>query len=151
MIASPAAQEKQILLVEDSMSDIRLTSRALENLKFKAKIHSVRSGADAMAFLNKFIPFDWAPDPDLIILDLNLPGIDGREVLTYLRHERKKLNTPVIVVSTSMAQTDIQFCMDLNVTKYIIKPHLFGGFAELIQEVEKVFGFENAEQSPRND
>ncbi len=111
-----------VLLVEDNPGDIRLIEEALKEGKLPHSLHKVRDGAEAVEFLTRTGQYSDAPRPDLIILDLNLPRKDGREVLAEVKLNPDLRLIPVVVLTTSQAQTDILRAYDLNANCYITKP-----------------------------
>ena len=111
-----------ILLVEDNPADVRLTKEALRNGKVLHELHTVSDGVEAMAFLPGDPPYTNAPRPDLILLDLNMPRKDGREVLADVKNDPALARIPVIVLTTSQADEDILKSYDLYANGYIVKP-----------------------------
>src|SRR3954454_19589342 len=112
----------QILLVEDSPGDVRLTQEALRDAKIANELHVTSDGEQAMRFLRREGEHLDAPRPELILLDLNLPRKDGREVLEELKADEDLRRIPVIVLTTSVADRDILRSYDLHVNCYIAKP-----------------------------
>jgi len=111
-----------ILLVEDNPGDIRLFTDALAETDLRPSVHNVRDGIEAMQFLRKKTPFEDAPKPAIIVLDLNLPRKNGRDVLTEIKSDPALAPTPVIILSGSDAPQDIAACYSLDANCYIIKP-----------------------------
>jgi len=111
-----------ILLVEDSPGDVLLVREALSGLDMCGEIHVVGDGNEAMRFLNQEEGFLDAPVPDLILLDLNLPGMDGREVLREVKEHPEWHRIPVAVLSTSENEDDIRASYELSANCYIVKP-----------------------------
>jgi CheY-like chemotaxis protein len=130
-------QPVQILLVEDSPDDILLTEEALSDAKIANELHSVMDGEAAMAFLRREGEHADAPRPDLVILDLNLPKKDGREVLTEIREDPELTSLPVIVLSTSGAAEDIAGSYARHVNAYIQKPVDFDEFLRVVRSMEE--------------
>jgi CheY-like chemotaxis protein len=130
------ADSVQILLVEDSPGDVRLTQEALREAKITNDLHVVGDGEEAMRFLHRQGGFSKAPRPDLILLDLNLPRKDGREVLAELKHDPELGRIPVVVLTTSSAEQDILDSYDLRVSSYITKPLDLNQFMSVVRSIE---------------
>jgi two-component system, chemotaxis family, response regulator Rcp1 len=127
----------EILLIEDSPSDAALTFEAMKEGKIANNMTRVEDGAEAIAYLRRQEPYSQAPRPDLILLDLNLPRKDGREVLRELKNDPELKRIPVIVLTTSHAEEDILRAYDLNANCYITKPVDFKQFIEVIKSIEQ--------------
>ncbi len=112
----------EILLVEDNPGDVRLTQEALKEGKLFNNLNVVEDGVEAMAFLHLEGKYSYAPRPDLILLDLNLPRKDGREVLAEIKEDPELRRIPVVVLTTSRAEQDIFKTYDLHANCYITKP-----------------------------
>jgi CheY-like chemotaxis protein len=112
----------EILLVEDNPGDVRLTLEAFREAKVCNKIHTVHDGEEAMAFLNRDGTYANVPCPDLILLDLNLPKKDGREVLAEIKADEGIKHIPVVVLTTSRAEQDIIQSYELQASCYVTKP-----------------------------
>ena len=126
----------EILLVEDSMGDARLTMEALKENKFLNHLHHVSDGFEAMAFLYQQGQYSNVPRPDLILLDLNMPKMDGREVLEKIKQDNQLKRIPVVVLTTSQADEDILKSYDLNANCYISKPVDLDQFMEVIKSIK---------------
>jgi len=126
-----------ILLVEDSPSDVRLTREALKEAKVLNTLHVVRDGMEALAFLHKHGQYSSCPRPDLILLDLNLPKKDGREVLAEIKQDDELKRIPVVVLTTSTAEEDIVRSYDLHANAYIAKPVDLKQFLEVVRVMEE--------------
>lgn len=126
----------QILLVEDSPSDAKLTISALKLAKVANELHHVEDGVQAMEFLRRQGKYEKVPRPDLILLDLNLPRKDGREVLKEMKEDPKYTNIPVIVLTTSNAEQDVLRSYQLHCNCYVTKPVNFDRFLECVQSIE---------------
>lgn len=126
----------EILLVEDSLGDARLTMEALKENKFLNSLHHVTDGVEAMAFLYKQGQYSEVPRPDLILLDLNMPKMDGREVLQKIKQDEQLKRIPVVVLTTSQADEDILKSYDLNANCYISKPVDLDQFMEVIKSIK---------------
>ena len=131
-----ALRPAQILLVEDNPGDARLTMEALREGKLRNNLYHVKDGVEAMAFLKREEPFAAAPMPDLILLDLNLPRKDGREVLNEIRQDRRLELIPVVVLTTSEAEQDIVKSYRLHANCYVTKPVDLEKFLAIIHTIE---------------
>ena len=125
----------QILLVEDNPADARLTQEAIRDTEFRYQLHLAEDGEEAMEFLYQQGDFADAPRPDLILLDLNLPGMDGREVLAEIKADEKLGSIPVVVLTTSTAQQDLLYSYGLRANSYVNKPIDRDRFNEMIKSV----------------
>jgi CheY-like chemotaxis protein len=125
----------EILLVEDSPADILLTREAFEENRIINAIHVAEDGIQAMDFLYKRGEFASAPRPDLILLDLNLPRKNGREVLAEIKANPDLRKIPIVVLTTSSADEDILRAYDLNANCYVVKPVGFDNFMQAIQSI----------------
>jgi CheY-like chemotaxis protein len=130
-------QPIEILLVEDNMGDVDLAREALETGKVRNTLHVVGDGEAAMAFLNRQGKYADAPRPDLILLDLNLPKKDGREVLSEIKSDAALRSIPVVILSTSKAEEDIIKTYDLHANCYITKPIDLHQFIRVVQAIEE--------------
>ena len=126
----------EILLVEDSPGDIRLTQEAFKEGKLVNRLHVVQDGEAAMAFLRREGAYAQAIRPDLILLDLNLPKKDGREVLAEIKADGALRRIPVVVLTTSRAEQDVLKVYDLHANCYITKPVDLDQFLKVVQSVE---------------
>lgn len=126
----------EILLVEDNPGDVRLTKEALKEGKILNNLSVVPDGVEAMAFLRKESPYENAPRPELILLDLNLPKKDGREVLAEIKKDPGLKMIPVVVLTSSEAEQDIVKSYNLHANCYITKPVDLDQFIEVVQSVE---------------
>jgi two-component system, chemotaxis family, response regulator Rcp1 len=131
------AKPIEILLVEDSPSDATLTIEALEAGKVANKLKLVEDGVEAMAYLKREGKYAKAVRPDLIMLDLNLPRKDGREVLAELKNDPELKTIPIIVLTTSRSDKDILQSYQLNANCYITKPVDFQQFIDVVKTIEK--------------
>ncbi|MGD0130117.1 MAG: response regulator [Terriglobia bacterium] len=127
----------EILLVEDSPTDALLTREALSGFKLLNKLHVVDNGVDAIAFLHREGPFASAPRPDLILLDLNLPRMDGREVLREIKADDDLKIIPVVVLTSSDAEEDILKSYNLHASCYITKPVEFDKFLKVVRSIRE--------------
>lgn len=126
----------EILLVEDNPGDVRLTVEALKEGKVHNNLSVVADGVEALAFLRRGRKYADAPRPDLILLDLNLPKKDGREVLAEIKADENLKRIPVIVLTTSQAEEDIFKAYDLNGNCYIVKPVDLEQFMKVVKSIE---------------
>jgi two-component system, chemotaxis family, response regulator Rcp1 len=126
----------EILLVEDSPSDTELTLEALKDFKVRNHVSIVEDGVLALQFLRREGQYAEAPRPDLIMLDLNLPRKDGREVLSEIKADNQFKTIPVVVLTTSRADQDILRAYELNANCYITKPVDFDQFLEVVRCIE---------------
>ncbi|OIQ65368.1 response regulator rcp1 [mine drainage metagenome] len=126
----------QILLVEDNPGDIRLTREAMKEGKLHNRLHVVNDGVEAMEFLQRRGQYADVPRPDLILLDLNLPRMDGREVLAALKADTGLRSIPVVVLTTSHAEADVMRAYDLHANCYITKPVDFNQFMKVVQHID---------------
>jgi chemotaxis family two-component system response regulator Rcp1 len=131
----------EILLVEDSPSDTELTTEALKDFKVRNHVSVVEDGVQAMQFLRRQGPYAQAPRPDLIMLDLNLPRKDGREVLADIKSDDHLKTIPIVVLTTSRADQDILRAYELNANCYINKPVDFSQFLEVVRSIESFWLF----------
>jgi CheY-like chemotaxis protein len=129
-------QPIRILLVEDNPGDVRLTIEAFNDAKLNNSMSVVRDGVEAMSFLRQEGQYAHSPRPDLILLDLNLPRKDGREVLAELKADSNLQRIPIVVLTTSDAQTDIQRAYELHANCYITKPVDLEKFIQVVQSIE---------------
>ncbi len=127
----------EILLVEDSPTDVLMTKEAVQCAKVLNNLHVVEDGVDAMAFLRKQGAHAGMPRPDLILLDLNLPRRDGREVLAEIKADPELRIIPVVVLTTSKAEEDVLKAYGLHANCYITKPVDFASFAEVVRSIEQ--------------
>jgi chemotaxis family two-component system response regulator Rcp1 len=127
----------EILLVEDNPGDARLTREALAQSKIKNNLSYARDGEEAMAFLRRESGFSDAPTPDMILLDLNLPRRDGREVLEDIKKDPNLRHIPVVVLTSSQAEEDILRSYRLHANCFITKPVDFEQLTKVVQGIEQ--------------
>ncbi|MGD1856786.1 MAG: response regulator [Leptolyngbyaceae cyanobacterium] len=125
-----------VLLVEDSPSDAKLTAKTFQKAKVLNNLHIVEDGVEAMAFLHQDGDYQEAPRPDLILLDLNLPKKDGRKVLAEIKDDPTLCNIPVVVLTTSEAEEDILKSYALRANCYITKPVTLKQFINVVESIE---------------
>lgn len=126
----------EILLVEDSPSDIRLTEKVMADARIANNLHVVRDGLEAIAFVRGEAPYESMPRPDLVLLDLNLPRIDGREVLHTIKSDPELHRMPVVVLTTSREEQDVLRSYELQANSYISKPIDLGEFIDVVRSIE---------------
>ena len=126
----------EVLLVEDNPGDAQLTRIALEESKISIHLNVVEDGVEAMAFLRKQEKYVKAAHPDIVLLDLNLPRKDGREVLAEIKADENLRRIPVVILTTSQAQEDILKAYNLSANCYITKPVDFDQFVKIVQSIE---------------
>jgi len=126
----------EVLLVEDSPGDVRLTREAFKDAKVHINLHVASDGNEAMAFLLGRGEYVGVPRPDLILLDLNLPKKDGREVLTEIKESPTLRSIPVVILTTSASEADILRSYRLHANCYITKPVGLNGFLEVIKSID---------------
>jgi CheY-like chemotaxis protein len=129
----------EVLLVEDNAGDIRLTLEAFKDAELPIRLSVARDGEEALAFLRQEGQYACAPRPNLVLLDLNMPKKDGREVLRDVKTDPEFKMIPVIVLTTSAAETDIAKSYDLHANCYIQKPAAYDEFLELIRRLETIW------------
>jgi chemotaxis family two-component system response regulator Rcp1 len=124
-----------VLLVEDSPGDVRLTQEALRDANRLIHLHVANDGVEAMAFLRREAPYAGAPRPDLILLDLNLPRMDGREVLALIKEDGRFKAIPTIILTTSAAEADILKSYELQANCYLTKPVQLDAFESVVNSI----------------
>jgi CheY-like chemotaxis protein len=128
-----------LLLVEDDPGDVTMTREALSEAKVLHDLHVVDNGEAAIAFLRQEPPYTDAPRPDLIFLDLNLPRMDGREVLALVKSDESLRRIPLVVLTTSDSQDDIARSYDLHANAYVTKPVGLESFLTAVQQIDNFF------------
>jgi CheY-like chemotaxis protein len=126
----------EVLLVEDSPGDVRLTREAFKDAKVYINLHVASDGAEALAFLKREGEYAAAPRPDLILLDLNLPKKDGREVLAEIKESPTLKSIPVVILTTSASEEDILRSYLLHANCYITKPVGIDGFLKVVNSID---------------
>ena len=126
----------EILLVEDNPGDARLTIEAMREAKVRNRMHVVEDGVEAMEYLRRQGRFGEAPRPDLILLDLNLPRKDGREVLAEVKSDPDLKRIPVVVLTTSQAEEDVVRAYDLHANCYVTKPVDLAQFMKIVAQID---------------
>jgi CheY-like chemotaxis protein len=136
MATCVAYRPVELLLVEDNPGDVRLTQEALKEGTLPVHLNVARDGVEALDFLRHREPFEDAPTPDLILLDLNLPRKSGREVLSEIKSDPNLKRIPVLVMTTSRADQDVQKAYSLNANCYITKPMDLDEFLRIVRSIE---------------
>jgi len=127
----------EILLVEDNPGDVRLTKEALKEGKVYNNLHWARDGVEALEFLKREGKHAGAPRPDIILLDLNLPKKDGREVLAVIKKDAELKQIPVVVLTTSKAEEDVLKSYELHANCYVTKPVDLEKFIQVVQSIDR--------------
>jgi two-component system response regulator len=130
----------QVLLVEDDPGDTLMIREALEVHAPDATVSSVGDGVDAMRYLRRQGEYESSPRPDIVLLDLNMPRKDGREVLEEVKTDRELCTIPVVVLTTSDAAQDIRRSYQLHANAYVTKPSDFDQFTNVVAAIERFFG-----------
>ncbi len=136
MIPRDHSRPVEILLVEDNPGDVRLTREALREGKVNNNLSVAVDGVEALAFLRKEGKYAGAERPDLILLDLNLPRKDGREVLQEIKNDAQLRNIPIVVLTSSQAEQDVLSAYDLHANCYVTKPVDLDQFIHVVQSIE---------------
>jgi CheY-like chemotaxis protein len=139
MRASPAGATRHLLVVEDDPGDVLLTREALAGTSARIDVHVVEDGEAAVDFLRRTGGHADAPRPDLVLLDLNLPRLDGREVLARIKSDPGLRSIPVVVLSTSKAVEDVQRSYDLHANAFVTKPAELDRFLAVVRHVGEFF------------
>ena len=133
------ARALHVLLVEDDPGDVLLAKEAFEQSPAPCHLHVAADGEEAIAFLRRTGPWNMAPRPGLILLDLNLPGRDGLEVLAEIKADPDLKTIPVVVLTTSQAPEDVLRSYQLHTNAYLIKPQGFDRFIDAVRKVDEFF------------
>lgn len=131
--------EVHILLIEDNEGDIILTTEAFKDMQLENKISVVRDGEEALCFLRKQDSYSDAATPQLILMDINLPGMDGKELLEMIKKDPELKEIPVVMLTSSAADEDISECYDKHVNWYITKPIDFDKYTKVMHEIEAFY------------
>jgi len=127
----------QVLLVEDNAGDVRLTQEAFREANMSIRFHVASDGVEAMAFLRREGPHMNAPRPDLVLLDLNLPRMDGREVLARIKQDDSLKSIPTVILTTSEAEVDVARSYQLQANCYLTKPVQLDAFESLVKSINE--------------
>jgi len=138
----------EILLAEDNPGDVRLTEKALDHGNILNNLHVVNDGAEAITFLRQEGEYADEPRPDLVLLDLNMPRKDGREVLEDMKADSDLRRLPVVVLTSSEAEEDVVRSYELNANAYLTKPVDFDGFVDIVKRIED-FWFSVVKMPPK--
>lgn len=133
--SADASTPIEVLLVEDSPGDVRLTQEAFRHANRAIQLHVVSDGVEAVAFLNQKGTYAASPRPDLILLDLNLPRMDGREVLSRIKADDSLKSIPTVILTTSDAEADIATSYQLQANCYLSKPVQLEAFESLVRSI----------------
>jgi CheY-like chemotaxis protein len=133
------AQPVEILLVEDDPGDVLITREAIESSKVANRLNVVSNGEEALAYLRRESPYDDAARPGLVLLDLNLPRLDGRAVLAEVKADPDLRRIPIVVLTTSSADEDIVRSYDLHANAYVTKPVDFDQFMRVVRQIDEFF------------
>jgi CheY-like chemotaxis protein len=125
----------EVLLVEDSPGDVRLTQEAFRDANRSIHLHVASDGVEAMAFLRREGTYVDKPRPDIILLDLNLPRMDGREVLVHIKEDDSLKTIPTVILTTSDSEADIVKCYQLQANCYLSKPVQLDAFESLVKSI----------------
>ena len=136
MVTKSVHKPIEILLVEDSPADILITREAFADAKLLNTLHVVEDGVKALEFLRREGSYASSPRPDLILLDLNLPRKNGREVLAEIKGDSEFKSIPVVILTTSNADEDILKAYDLHANCYVVKPVGFDNFLKAVQSIQ---------------
>lgn len=139
MDSAPPSTPVEILLVEDDPGDVLMTTEALEESKLLHKLDVLDNGEEAVKYLRREAPYEDAPRPDLVLLDLNLPRLDGREVLSIIKADPSLRQIPCVVLTTSDAEEDVMRSYDLHANAYVTKPVDFNSFSRVVRQIDDFF------------
>jgi CheY-like chemotaxis protein len=134
-VVEEKAKLLEVLLVEDSPGDVRLTQEAFRDANSSIRLHVAADGVEAMVFLRHEGPHVDAPRPDIILLDLNLPKMDGREVLAHIKEDENLKTIPIVILTTSEAEADILKSYQLRANCYLSKPVQLDEFERLVKSI----------------
>jgi two-component system, chemotaxis family, response regulator Rcp1 len=134
-----AGRTMDVLLVEDNPGDARLAAEAFRNSEVPVKLHTVSDGLEAMLFLRREGAYVRAPRPQLILLDLNLPKVDGRETLAQIKTDPRFKAIPTVILTTSQSEEDITYCYENYANCYFLKPTQWDSFTAIVRHVNEVW------------
>jgi CheY-like chemotaxis protein len=138
-MTEPDLRAIEVLLIEDDPGDVLMTREAFEDAKVANNLYVVSDGEDALAFLRREGAHAEVPRPDLVLLDLNLPRVDGREVLEQIKNDPELRSIPVVVLTTSEAEDDIVHSYSLHANAYVTKPVDFDRFHQVVRQIDDFF------------
>lgn len=133
---NPEPSAVEILLVEDNPGDVKLTRKALEQANLENNLHVANNGVEAMKFLQNEAGHADAPRPDLVLLDLNMPKMDGQDVLAEMKEDDELSRIPVVILTSSESEEDVVKSYDLNANAYLTKPVDYNGFIDIVDSLE---------------
>jgi CheY-like chemotaxis protein len=136
---APAVSPIEILLVEDDPGDVLMTREAFAEHRVRNNLNVVSDGAEALAYVRREGAYADAPRPDLVLLDLNLPRRDGREVLAEMKADPELRGIPIVVLTTSAAEADILASYSLHANAYVTKPVDFDRFISVVRQIDEFF------------
>ena len=136
---TPPSTPVEILLVEDDPGDVLMTTEALEESKLLHTLRVLDNGEEAIRYLRREEPYSDAPRPDLVLLDLNLPRLDGREVLSIIKADPVLRSIPCVILTTSDAEEDVMRSYDLHANAYVTKPVDFSTFTNVVRQIDDFF------------
>jgi CheY-like chemotaxis protein len=139
MIEVSTSTRIDLLLVEDDPGDVIMTREALTDANLEHDLHVVDNGEAAISFLRQEGPYSNAPRPDLILLDLNLPRVDGREVLSFVKGDQSLRRIPLVILTTSDSDDDIATSYDLHANAFVTKPVEFASYLSAVRQVDHFF------------
>jgi CheY-like chemotaxis protein len=143
-----------VLLVDDDPGDVLMIEEALESIGAPRNVHVVNDGEEAVAFLRRTGAFEDAPRPDVILLDLNMPRMDGRQVLAEIKNDPELRSIPIVVLTTSQAPSDILSSYSLHANAYVTKPMNLDGLTEVVRRIDhfyaKIAALPGRRQPPEN-
>jgi CheY-like chemotaxis protein len=136
---TPAARAIDVLLIEDDPGDVLITREAFEHNKIENNLHVARDGEEGLDYLYRRGAFEHAPRPDLVLLDLNLPKYDGRQLLDTIKSDPDLCHIPVVVLTTSAAEEDVLHSYKLHANAYVTKPVDLDQFMKAVRQIDEFF------------
>lgn len=130
-----SSKDVDILLVEDNPADIDLTRESLAEARILCDLDVVMDGKEAMDYLYQRAPHERAPRPDLVLLDLNLPGMSGQQILKEIKEDKKLRQIPVVILTSSQAETDIAKAYEFHANSYVVKPVELDEFIDIMEQI----------------
>ena len=131
-----ATRTMSVLLVDDDPGDVLMIEEALESVGAPRRVYVAHDGEEAVAFLRRTGDFEDAPRPDVVLLDLNMPRMDGRQVLAEIKNDPELRSIPIVVLTTSQAPTDILSSYSLHANAYVTKPMNLDGLTEVVRRID---------------